>query len=726
MDLDAVVVDVAGVGRLGTPVPPAQARKLIALAAPAPFGRGEETLHDESVRDTWQVPTDLVTVDFGDHLGELLEAARDMLGMPEGSSLSMDLHSLLVYEKGQFFLPHQDSEKDDTMVGTVVVALPSRHTGGELVIHEGERDAAYRGSPSETSAVAFFADQVHEVRPVRSGYRAALTYNLLVTAQPDPAPVEDEVGQATQLLRRYFATPVAARWSGDATEPPLRYAYLLDHQYTQRGLGWSRLKGDDLERAGVLRAAAERVGCEVILALTDIHEVWDADAGDWRRGWREDSDEVELGNLIESEVVLTHWLAPGDRSATPVSLALDAREVGAATPTASLAPYDSQYEGYMGNYGNTVDRWYHRAAVVVWPAHLAFANRAESSPAWALADLAERISRGRVDSISADVASVASLWPAAVRSGGAKDELLRAALGVASAVDEAEAALLLGPFVLTELTPDHVPGLRALAGRHGASWVVAQVDRWHSGRRGGRLEADSAEWMTTLPDLCAGLASLPDVAEQVLSLVWSGLGARVAASATSDRTRYAVAALTSLADPVGLLLRASAVAGVPSVTERVVSACTSRPAMLPLVVALVRAAAAWPDDVRQAARVKDLAWYAVAQLSKELSTPPRSADDWSMKPPPGCDCPNCRLLAEFLTDPALRVREWPLAQHGRDHLHNRVTGADLPLTEVTRKTGRPYTLVLTKSQALFDREDARRQEAEAEASALADLLAAWT
>ena len=368
VDLDALVVDVAGVGRLGAPVPPAQARKLIALAAPAPYGRGEETLHDVRVRDTWQVPTDLVAVDFGDHLGELLEAARDALGMPEGSSLSMDLHSLLVYEKGQFFLPHQDSEKDDAMVGTVVVALPSRHTGGELVIHEGGRDAAYRGSPSETSAVAFFADQVHEVRPVRSGYRVALTYNLLVTDQPDPAPVEDEVGQAAQLLRRYFATPVSARWSGDTTEPPLRYAYLLDHQYTQRGLGWSRLKGDDLERAGVLRAAAERLGCEAMLALTDIHEVWDAGAGDWRRRWRDDSDEVELGSLMESEVVLTHWLAPGDRSAKPVCLALDGREVGATTPTASLAPYDSQYEGYMGNYGNTVDRWYHRAAVVVWPA----------------------------------------------------------------------------------------------------------------------------------------------------------------------------------------------------------------------------------------------------------------------------------------------------------------------------------------------------------------------
>ena len=46
---------------------------------------------------------------------------------------------MLVYGKGQFFLPHQDSEKDDAMVGTLVVSLPSAHTGGELVIeHAGQ------------------------------------------------------------------------------------------------------------------------------------------------------------------------------------------------------------------------------------------------------------------------------------------------------------------------------------------------------------------------------------------------------------------------------------------------------------------------------------------------------------------------------------------------------------------------------------------------------------
>jgi hypothetical protein len=37
-------------------------------------------------------------------------------------------------------------------------------------------------------------------------------------------------------------------------------------------------------------------------------------------------------------------------------------EVCCSTPSSDLTPYASEHEGYVGNYGNTVDRWYRRAA----------------------------------------------------------------------------------------------------------------------------------------------------------------------------------------------------------------------------------------------------------------------------------------------------------------------------------------------------------------------------
>ena len=87
----------------------------------------------------------------------------------------------------------------------------------------------------------------------------------------------------------------------------------------------------------------------------------------------------------------------------------------ASTPTDVLTPSDSQYEGYMGNWGNTLDRWYHRAAVVVWPRALAFANRAETSPVWALEQLTAMASTGDVPGARAAATTLTPFWDATVR-----------------------------------------------------------------------------------------------------------------------------------------------------------------------------------------------------------------------------------------------------------------------------------------------------------------------
>jgi hypothetical protein len=44
-----------------------------------------------------------------------------------------DLYKLLVYEEDAFFASHQDSEKAEGMFGTLVICLPSKHEGGEVI-----------------------------------------------------------------------------------------------------------------------------------------------------------------------------------------------------------------------------------------------------------------------------------------------------------------------------------------------------------------------------------------------------------------------------------------------------------------------------------------------------------------------------------------------------------------------------------------------------------------
>ena len=45
---------------------PAKARKLLGLGQPARFGRGEETVTDPDVRDTWEIPRHLVRAEWND------------------------------------------------------------------------------------------------------------------------------------------------------------------------------------------------------------------------------------------------------------------------------------------------------------------------------------------------------------------------------------------------------------------------------------------------------------------------------------------------------------------------------------------------------------------------------------------------------------------------------------------------------------------------------------
>ncbi len=45
--------------------------------------------------------------------------------------------------------------RDDAMIGTLVVTLPSAHTGGELIVEHGGESVACRSSKDSLSVVAF-------------------------------------------------------------------------------------------------------------------------------------------------------------------------------------------------------------------------------------------------------------------------------------------------------------------------------------------------------------------------------------------------------------------------------------------------------------------------------------------------------------------------------------------------------------------------------------------
>ena len=172
-ELLAPLLEVEGVGPVALPLLPIQARELIAVAEPAPYGRGEETVIDPAVRRCRQIGPDRVRI-RGRHWAQTLETilARVAEGLGVDAPITAEFYKLLLYDEGSFFIGHRDTEKAPGMFATLVVALPSSFAGGELVVRHKGREVRLDlrcDDPAEAAFAAFYADCVHEVLPVTAG-----------------------------------------------------------------------------------------------------------------------------------------------------------------------------------------------------------------------------------------------------------------------------------------------------------------------------------------------------------------------------------------------------------------------------------------------------------------------------------------------------------------------------------------------------------------------------
>jgi hypothetical protein len=738
-------LDVKGVGPIPLPVPESVACQLCGVARAARYGLRDQTLLDERVRAGWEIGKRQIRIDarrWQQTLQPQLEKIGRDLGLAEGCTLRAELYNLLVYGPGQFFAPHQDSEKADGMVGTLVVTLPSMFKGGALVVEHHDEKVSYRGSRDRLTFVAFYADCHHEVRPVTDGYRIVLTYNLFLEGATDARlPTTGRpVDALVHRVRAYFETPKPARGpyriSGISEGPPDRLVYLLDHQYTQKGLGWQGLKNGDAARAAVLREVAAQLDCEIALALADVHESWscedeyDGDRYGWRRRYRDydededddydededdDDDDDEAYTLVElfdSSIELRHWIGPsGGRVKANLGEVSD-DEVCYTKASVDLEPFASEHEGYTGNAGNTVDRWYHRAAVVLWPRSRTFVIRAKASPAWAIRELSRSLATGAVDKARAMVTQLRPFWNA-VAEREQDREFVEQILGVAVALDDRTlAAALLEPIALERLTPRSAPRCAALLDHYGLSWCWALFERW--ARRDGR--EDRWAWLAALPKfcgpLCAGGAADPrELTRRLVRSQWASLDKEVRDHQKRLPSSEALDALLGMSKPIVGLLATAAIVEDRVIQETIVERVTSargypvRCAVQVLRTAHARSSSAELPALGLGALYDDC----TRTMTRLVDAPVRTADDWSITTPLRCACALCKQLARFLVARGQRQLEWQLAKERRAHVHQIVERHELAVSHQTRRSGSPYTLVLAKTRELFAREATERK-----------------
>nr|POF13111.1 hypothetical protein CFP56_10259 [Quercus suber] len=256
---------------VGLPLSDRDAEALVEVCHLAPFGKGEDNIVDTSVCKTWELsPDDFELRDpawdtFSRKV--VTRASADLQVDQLGGQVSAELRALQLDEEGSIFEPDQDSKKDPNIFGTLVIALPSKHEGGDVHFsHAGVTTVLNIASDSDygCTSMAWFSDVTHEVKPITSGRRLLLTYNLrhkhfqsheLSAGNNDPA-----VDGLISLLDQWEVM--------DPQRSPTYFFWVFDRKYDLYTLDIDSLEGRDRGVAVHLRDASH--GREFALYFADV------------------------------------------------------------------------------------------------------------------------------------------------------------------------------------------------------------------------------------------------------------------------------------------------------------------------------------------------------------------------------------------------------------------------------------------------------------------------
>lgn len=750
LELPLPKVEVAGVGTLSFPVLEGQVSAIIQQAERAPYGRGQETIVDTSVRRVWQLSPDKLRIggkSWAKSFASILSEVIVGLGCDE-TTVSADLYKLLVYDSGGFFLAHRDTEKSDGMFGTLLVVLPSAHRGGELIIrHAGREVSLDMGSVefSELAFAAFYSDCEHEVRPITQGNRVCLVYNLIQQrpTQGDAVNLrapdyEAHVAKATAMLERALGRKGSTN----------KIAWLLEHHYSPAGLSFAALKSSDAAKVRVLAQAAARAGCVAHLGIVHIEESGAAQPnydhyGSGRgRYYDEDeeddegSDDFEVIEVSDSWQYVDQWV---DREGCPVDFGPLPLADGELLPAGALddeMPDDQRLLEASGNEGASFERAYHRAALVIWHRERYAEVLLQAGMGAVLPYLKEQIDAcGNESTASTARKEVASLarrvidaWKGAPSYAPFHEKQQQAdRAGMLMMLTRLGDATLVEQFIIQIVGPayngDENAALHAcvpLLGAAKTASLFATLVRRHMGDHHGScvallhgLAAKSAatdpKWASALRDIAqAAVAGLDEIAGQ----------APPSEDPYLEPEREVEPVQSAL---VTQLFDALATLGVEPLREEATRRLASRPEVFEPVSVIVPALGPLCARLRDDSTLHPLWMHSAQFLLARSEVPPESPKDWRQEETLSCQCADCRELQAFVLSPQEQTHRFRVRRDRRQHLHQQIERHRLQMTHTTERRGSPQTLVCTKDRRNYQRRCEQYRQDVAAMAALSEL-----
>ncbi|KAJ8075191.1 hypothetical protein PM082_019519 [Marasmius tenuissimus] len=386
-----------GLGTVGLPLSERDAKAVIEKSIEGPLGKSKRTIRDTEVRDTWRVDASKVQFQepkWQSFMDKLVREVCQALGVSvQTSRPRYELYELLVHGTGFHCLPNVDTEKTNGMFASIIVVLPSRFTGGNTHISHGPLENILDSSgPSstKTTVLSWYTNVRHEIKPITSGYRLALSYNLL-HATNTICPSLSTVGNGISTLRHILLS-----WKQQESEPD-KIIYMLDYKYSQASL--STLKGQDVHIVAAFDSLSRELGFSLGFAHID-HRQTGSYGGGSRYGRRrrdeyahdecgceycescededeydededvgDDSDDVEMDYVHDRSTTVKNLV---DLDGQPISESVSYNELDTIPATFDEyfehEDWDYQrYERYERDYGGTVHRFFQRCGLVIWP-----------------------------------------------------------------------------------------------------------------------------------------------------------------------------------------------------------------------------------------------------------------------------------------------------------------------------------------------------------------------
>ncbi len=200
-------------------------------------------------------------------------------------------------------LSNASTEKAPGMFATLVIALPSEHTGGDVVVQLRDEEQTLRTQglcDFGYSYLAWYADVNHSVSKIESGHRLVLTYNLMHQAS-------DSSRMATVLDdHRQNLDKVLALWSKQDRESEShsdrvyeKLVYILEHEYSEANICLDHLKGKDQLRARYLSEACQDQGFCLFFAHFEYSQLGSIDEDEDDPRWANHHSASEFHELID-------------------------------------------------------------------------------------------------------------------------------------------------------------------------------------------------------------------------------------------------------------------------------------------------------------------------------------------------------------------------------------------------------------------------------------------